>query len=142
MDLKKVLFVLCSSSDDETIISLSCAVCFRNCLAKSSFWKRADHDCSSIIIAPSIVMFVNFLSESITLMYLRITLVRYLAFNDCITPWSISCVTKVVFWRQKDEIYARHIVCIGVSTPFFLPLNISDFNFFFLWKKCRRKMHW
>ena len=41
MGLKKVLIVLCLSRDDEAIISLSCAVCFRNCLAKSSFWKRA-----------------------------------------------------------------------------------------------------
>ena len=60
-----------------------------------------DHDCSSIIIASSIVMFANSLSESIALIYFRITLVWYLSFNDRITPWSIVCVTEVVFGNEK-----------------------------------------
>ena len=42
----------------------------------------ANHDCLTITIASSIVMFDNSLSESIALVYLRVTLVRYLAFTD------------------------------------------------------------
>ena len=41
MILKKVLIVHCLLCDYEAIISLSYAVCFRNCLAKPFFRKRA-----------------------------------------------------------------------------------------------------
>ena len=52
-------------------------------------------------MASSIVMFEIFLSQSITLIYLRITLVRYFAFNDRITPSSIGYVTEVVFGGKE-----------------------------------------
>lgn len=52
-----------------------------------------DHHYSSITIASSIVMFGNSLSQSKALMYLWIISVRYLTFNDSITPSSIGCVT-------------------------------------------------
>ena len=48
-----------------------------------------EHACTSIIIASSI------------LMYLGITLAEYLAFNNCVTSWSISCVTEVVLGGKK-----------------------------------------
>lgn len=52
-----------------------------------------DHHCSSIITASSIVMLGNSFLQSIALMYLWVISVRYLAFNNSITPWSIGFVT-------------------------------------------------
>ena len=87
-----------------------------------------DHDCSSIIIASSIVMFANSLSESIALICFRITLVWYLAFNDRITPWSIVCVTEVVFSNEK-----MRSIALGVQgnyqlwiLPYVSELGISN----------------
>ena len=47
------------------------------------------------------VMFGNSLLKSIALIYLRINLVRCLALNDCITPWTTGYVTEVVFGGKK-----------------------------------------
>ena len=60
-------------------------------------WASVDHDCSSRIMAFSMVIFGNSLLESRALMYLRIALSRYFDFNDRITPWYKGCVTEVVF---------------------------------------------
>ena len=62
---------------------------------------NADHDCSSMAITSSIVIFDNSLLDSQALMYLQITFARYVVFNDRIIPLSIGCATEVVFGGKK-----------------------------------------
>lgn len=56
-----------------------------------------NHSRSNIIMASSMVMFGNSMLESIALKYLQVALAQNFAFNDRITPWSMGCVTKVLF---------------------------------------------
>ena len=66
---------------------------------------NVNHDCSNIIIAFSIGVFANSLSESIALMYLQTTFVRYLAFNDRIHLDPLPVLLRF-YLVVKDEIYA------------------------------------
>ena len=76
---------------------------------------NVNHDCSSIIKASSMVIFGNSLLESLTLIYLWITLARYLAFIDRITPWSIGCFREVVFEDKKMRSMAVNLGKYGCA---------------------------
>ena len=64
---------------------------------------NADYDCSSMVTASSMIIFGNSLLDSMALMHLPIIFAWYSAFNDCINPWSIGCVTEIVFGSIKSK---------------------------------------
>ena len=108
-----------------------------------------DHDCLSIMMASSTVMFGNSLLELIVLIYLWIILAWCLGFNDFRTPWFI---TEVVFGGKKIRsmamstqahvgmqgnywqmlLYDSELWNFGPAFPFNLWGSLNPFSFLFL----------
>ena len=104
----------------------SCWLCFEIHTFLKQFMifisDSVNHDWSSIIIASSIGVFVNSLLKSIALMYLRITFVRYLDFNDRIQLDPLAVLLRfhlvVRRWEVCQSIQVRQLWTKNATLPF------------------------